>query len=325
MAPKPRMVIHNIWPSTRVTRKNSNRIRIKPIMPRKTRGFNDIPKRYKVPSSGWNSIQPDTWKVMETDWFPLTEDVSIEDFQDYNFYKHSRFNFLEQVQKNVWDVTIDRAMPIVSEDLNMNPLMTLIEYLSQKYEFGNEYACQDLETDINSYFGVEVYVKFAIGYKGRYWKELCILFDRLMDVPEDYNANKPRYLDTDTFLFESIYTRTDLFVDSVEGKLWTYDIVFVGLEASPYYKSGALGDFCRSLPIALAKQGHRVMVVSPRYRHNSPSSATYTQQAKVYCSNDQHEVAFYREYKEGVDWVSFISYIAVSCFWTAMEFAPITL
>ncbi|KAL8210904.1 hypothetical protein R6Q57_005341 [Mikania cordata] len=43
----------------------------------------------------------------------------------------------------------------------------------------------------------------------------------------------------------------------------TYNVVFVTSEASPYSKTGGLGDVCGSLPVALAARGHRVMVVSP--------------------------------------------------------------
>ncbi|GMH37967.1 hypothetical protein BSKO_05851 [Bryopsis sp. KO-2023] len=42
-------------------------------------------------------------------------------------------------------------------------------------------------------------------------------------------------------------------------------IVFVGTEVSPWSKVGGLGDVLGSLPPALAKRGHRVMTVSPRY------------------------------------------------------------
>lgn len=43
------------------------------------------------------------------------------------------------------------------------------------------------------------------------------------------------------------------------------DIVFVAAEVAPWSKTGGLGDVMAALPVALAKRGHRVMVVTPRY------------------------------------------------------------
>ena len=45
------------------------------------------------------------------------------------------------------------------------------------------------------------------------------------------------------------------------------DTVFVSSEVAPWSKTGGLGDVVGSLPIALAKRGHRVMVVAPRQVH----------------------------------------------------------
>ncbi|PSS32995.1 Soluble starch synthase [Actinidia chinensis var. chinensis] len=89
----------------------------------------------------------------------------------------------------------------------------------------------------------------------------------------------------------------------------TYNIVFVTAEAAPYSKTGGLGDVCGSLPIALAARGHRVMVVSPRYLFGGPSDKNFASASEVgssftvYCSGDAQEVAFFHEYRAGVDWV----------------------
>ncbi|KAJ9539587.1 hypothetical protein OSB04_026093 [Centaurea solstitialis] len=89
----------------------------------------------------------------------------------------------------------------------------------------------------------------------------------------------------------------------------TYNIVFVTSEASPYSKTGGLGDVCGSLPIALAARGHRVMVVSPRYLHGGPSDKKFAGATnlncgtKVHCFGGIQEVDFYHEYRAGVDWV----------------------
>ncbi|KAI3975600.1 hypothetical protein MKX01_017513 [Papaver californicum] len=89
----------------------------------------------------------------------------------------------------------------------------------------------------------------------------------------------------------------------------TYSIVVVSSEAVPYSKTGGLGDVCGSLPIALAARGHRVMVVSPRYVNGSASDKIYKGaldaqcRIKILCFEAEHEVAFFHEYRAGVDWV----------------------
>ncbi|CAO2838614.1 unnamed protein product [Amaranthus hypochondriacus] len=86
-------------------------------------------------------------------------------------------------------------------------------------------------------------------------------------------------------------------------------IIFVTSEAAPYSKTGGLGDVCGSLPISLAERGHRVMVVSPRYIHGTAADKVYAGafdancRIKVNCFGGPQEVAFFHEYKNGVDWV----------------------
>lgn len=89
----------------------------------------------------------------------------------------------------------------------------------------------------------------------------------------------------------------------------TYNIVFVTSEAAPYSKTGGLGDVCGSLPIALAARGHRVMVISPRYQNGTIADEKFSgasdldSHIKIYCFGGVQEVAFFHEYREGVDWV----------------------
>ncbi|KAK8301182.1 hypothetical protein V6Z12_D04G004200 [Gossypium hirsutum] len=89
----------------------------------------------------------------------------------------------------------------------------------------------------------------------------------------------------------------------------TYNIVFVTAEAAPYSKTGGLGDVCGSLPIELASRGHRVMVVSPRYLNGMSADENFAhvfdanRRIKLQCFGGEQEIAFFHEYREGVDWV----------------------
>ena len=99
--------------------------------------------------------------------------------------------------------------------------------------------------------------------------------------------------------------------DLKEGNKLTkhpFNIVFVSAEVAPYSKTGGLGDVCGSLPIALAARGNRVMVVSPRYMNgvdDSKSAGAFDAQCriKIGCFDGEHEVAFFHEFRAGVDWV----------------------
>lgn len=85
-------------------------------------------------------------------------------------------------------------------------------------------------------------------------------------------------------------------------------IVFVSSEVAPYSKTGGLADVVGSLPVALAQRGHRVMVVAPRYM-NGVTDRLYDSafdcqcRVKISCFDGEHEVAFFHEYRDGVDFV----------------------
>ena len=84
-------------------------------------------------------------------------------------------------------------------------------------------------------------------------------------------------------------------------------LVFAVSEVAPWSKTGGLGDVAGALPPALARRGHRVMVVAPRYL-NDASAARYAGAAdtgvrlQVACFGGHHELALLQEFRDGVAW-----------------------
>lgn len=79
-------------------------------------------------------------------------------------------------------------------------------------------------------------------------------------------------------------------------------IVFVTSEVAPYSKTCSLGEAMDGLPRALARLGHRVMVVAPRYDQYRDSWDTGFW-SSVTVGGKQEPVHFYHAFKQEVDYV----------------------
>ena len=84
------------------------------------------------------------------------------------------------------------------------------------------------------------------------------------------------------------------------------NIISVSAEVAPWSKTGGLGDVCSALPVALARRGHRVMTVAPRYKAYADSWDT-----GLRLTVDQHSLAVYHCIDQGVDRV-FIDHPSIS-------------
>ncbi|KAG6537603.1 soluble starch synthase 2-2, chloroplastic/amyloplastic-like [Zingiber officinale] len=80
------------------------------------------------------------------------------------------------------------------------------------------------------------------------------------------------------------------------------NVIVVAVECAPWSKTGGLGDVAGALPKALAKRGHRVMVIAPRY--GNYSEAKVIGDLKRYKVDGQDmEVTYYHAYIDSVDFV----------------------
>ncbi|KAI5072277.1 hypothetical protein GOP47_0012383 [Adiantum capillus-veneris] len=80
------------------------------------------------------------------------------------------------------------------------------------------------------------------------------------------------------------------------------NVIIVAAECAPWSKTGGLGDVAGALPKALARRGHRVMVVAPRY--GSYPDAWETGVRKRYnVAGQDNEVSYFHGYIDGVDHV----------------------
>ncbi|XP_022739288.1 granule-bound starch synthase 2, chloroplastic/amyloplastic-like isoform X1 [Durio zibethinus] len=80
------------------------------------------------------------------------------------------------------------------------------------------------------------------------------------------------------------------------------NIILVAAECAPWSKTGGLGDVAGSLPKALARRGHRVMVLAPRYTdYAEPQDTGVRKKYKV--DGQDMEVSYFQAYIDGVDFV----------------------
>merc|ERR1711906_87150 len=77
-------------------------------------------------------------------------------------------------------------------------------------------------------------------------------------------------------------------------------VVFVSAEIAPWSITGGLGAVCDGLPRAMAKLGHRVMSIAPRYdQYYDAWDTEFT--AEVPMGDEMTTVRFFHAFKKGVD------------------------
>ncbi|PIN04718.1 Starch synthase [Handroanthus impetiginosus] len=80
------------------------------------------------------------------------------------------------------------------------------------------------------------------------------------------------------------------------------NVILVAAECAPWVKTGGLGDVAGALPKALARRGHRVMVVVPRYGNYAEAQDSGVRKRYKIDGQDM-EVTYFQAYIDGVDFV----------------------
>lgn len=80
------------------------------------------------------------------------------------------------------------------------------------------------------------------------------------------------------------------------------NIILVAAECAPWSKTGGLGDVAGALPKALARRGHRVMVLAPLYGNYAELHDTGVRKRYNVTGQDV-EVTYHQTYIDGVDFV----------------------
>uniref|UniRef100_A0A7N0RGG7 starch synthase n=1 Tax=Kalanchoe fedtschenkoi TaxID=63787 RepID=A0A7N0RGG7_KALFE len=80
------------------------------------------------------------------------------------------------------------------------------------------------------------------------------------------------------------------------------NVILVAAECAPWSKTGGLGDVAGALPKALARRGHRVMVVVPRYG-NYVEAQDIGIRKRYKVDGQDMEVTYYHAFIDGVDFV----------------------
>eukprot|EP00195_Chlamydomonas_chlamydogama_P008203 CAMPEP_0202903866 /NCGR_PEP_ID=MMETSP1392-20130828/26767_1 /ASSEMBLY_ACC=CAM_ASM_000868 /TAXON_ID=225041 /ORGANISM="Chlamydomonas chlamydogama, Strain SAG 11-48b" /LENGTH=611 /DNA_ID=CAMNT_0049591215 /DNA_START=59 /DNA_END=1891 /DNA_ORIENTATION=+ len=94
---------------------------------------------------------------------------------------------------------------------------------------------------------------------------------------------------------KAVATPTEASITPVEKTTNPLNIVFVAAEVAPWSKTGGLGDVVGGLPVELAKRGHHVITIAPRYDQYYDGWDT-----SVVVNVDGQEVRFFHAIKKGV-------------------------
>ncbi|URE36117.1 starch synthase [Musa troglodytarum] len=123
----------------------------------------------------------------------------------------------------------------------------------------------------------------------------------VMQESEDANAQNHMEAKSD-----GVDTEADIELENVDAPPLAganaMNVIVVAAECAPWSKTGGLGDVAGTLPKALARRGHRVMVVTPRYG-NYPEPKDRGVRKYYKADGQDLEVNYFHAYIDRVDFV----------------------
>jgi len=131
------------------------------------------------------------------------------------------------------------------------------------------------------------------------------------EVALDTDTKAAKLDNHDAMHLERVAAHSNIANRVVETTDSPMNIVYVTSEVAPWSKTGGLGDVAGALPPAMAKRGHRVMVIAPRYMNGKPDEEARYDTAfntGVVIQVDLGlcgicEATIYHQQTDGVDWV----------------------
>lgn len=133
--------------------------------------------------------------------------------------------------------------------------------------------------------------------------------NHLFNKASIFNAPTAKRLTISNVAMPSVSPSAPITPSNLDNK-GTMDIVFVSSEVAPWSKTGGLGDVVGSLPVELAKRGHRVFTIAPRYDQYWDAWDT-----SVVVNVMGENVRFFHSIKKGVHrvWIDHPWFLAKVC------------
>ncbi|TKV93707.1 hypothetical protein SEVIR_9G243600v4 [Setaria viridis] len=224
----------------------------------------------------------------------LTESSIHNEQEPHNDQSDSSFSHLNAVSEGE-EINYGRQMYLDTHAQQSEFYTTYGESIYDQSEYYE--SLEDEDTDFSESFGEANY--------GNHYQ-----YDRFpRAAPSVYQPEAANGMDHHYVAQISQVREKDLSVNegangnsSASGGVDVMNVILVAAECAPWSKTGGLGDVAGALPKALARRGHRVMVVVPKYG-DYMELQEIGEPRRYQVAGQDMEVKYYHAYIDGVDFV----------------------